>query len=150
MFESLKFVKSSVRLSLVLTQNVKVDWSDLKPAVVWSHSLLGEEVSVGAAVLHGDAVAFAAHAVSRHGDGAVVVRQRCVLQHRHVPQEGVGTLLRLPDRAREKKLHGKTLLHDESTTKTPQQVHVGVKLLDDVESTFPLAREHDLKSEHQI
>lgn len=60
-----------------------------------SHSLLREEVSVGAAMLHGDAVAFAAHAVSRHGDGAVVVRQGRVLQHRHVPQEGVGTLLRL-------------------------------------------------------
>lgn len=59
------------------------------------HSLLREQVSVGAAVLHGDAVAFAAHAVPRHGDGAVVIRQRRVLQHRHVPQEGVGTLLRL-------------------------------------------------------
>lgn len=59
------------------------------------HLLLWEEVSVGAAVLHGDAVAFAAHAVSWHGDGAVVVRQGRVLQHRHVPQKGVGTLLRL-------------------------------------------------------
>ncbi|KAG7232453.1 hypothetical protein INR49_008844, partial [Caranx melampygus] len=59
-------------------------------------------VSVGAAVLHGDAVAFAAHAVPRHGDGAVVVRQSGVLQHRHVPQEGVGTLLRLQTRTQGK------------------------------------------------
>lgn len=57
--------------------------------------LLGEEVPVGAPVLHGDAVPFAAHAVPRHGDGAVVVREGGVLQHRHVPQEGVGTLLSL-------------------------------------------------------
>lgn len=59
------------------------------------HVLLAEEVSVGTAVLHGDAVAFAAHAVARHGDGAVVVGQRGVLQHGHVPQEGVRTLLGL-------------------------------------------------------
>lgn len=48
-------------------------------------------------MLHGDAVALAAHAASCHRDGAVVVRQRRVLQHRHVPQEGVGTLLGLED-----------------------------------------------------
>lgn len=59
------------------------------------HSLLGEQVPVGAAVLHGDAVAFAAHAVPRHGDGAVVVCQGGVLQHRHVPQEGVRALFSL-------------------------------------------------------
>lgn len=66
------------------------------------HLLLWEEVSVGAAVLHGDAVAFAAHAVSRHSDGAVVVRQGGVLQHRHVPQKGVGTLLSLQTHRRAK------------------------------------------------
>lgn len=64
------------------------------------HLLLAEEVSVGAAVLHGDAVAFAAHAVARHGDGAVVVGQGGVLQHGHVPQEGVRTLLCLQTNTR--------------------------------------------------
>lgn len=67
------------------------------------HSLLGEQVPVGAAVLHGDAVAFAAHAVPRHGDGAVVVRQGGVLQHRHVPQEGIWALLSLQTNTRGKR-----------------------------------------------
>lgn len=57
--------------------------------------LLGEEVPVGAAVLQGDTVAPGAHAVSRHRQRAVVVGQRRVLHHRHVPQESVGLALRL-------------------------------------------------------
>ena len=57
--------------------------------------LLGEEVSVGAAVLHCDAVALATHAVARHCDRTLVVGQRGVLQDGHVPQKGVGRLLRL-------------------------------------------------------
>ena len=68
-------------------------------------SLLGEQVSVGAAVLHGDAVALAAEPVPRHGDGAVVISQRRVLQHRQVPQEGVRTLLRLQTGNREQETH---------------------------------------------
>lgn len=82
------------------------------------HLLLREEVSVGAAVLHGDAVALAAHAVARHGDGAVVVSQRGVLQHGHVPQEGVRTLLGLRANTRGRKmlpfLFSKLLLADSS------------------------------------
>lgn len=57
--------------------------------------LLGEEVPVGAAVLQGDAVASGAHTVARHSQRAVVVGQRRVLHHRHVPQESVGLALRL-------------------------------------------------------
>lgn len=57
--------------------------------------LLGEEVPVRASVLQGDAVASGAHAVARHSQRAVVVGQRCVLHHRHVPQESVGLALRL-------------------------------------------------------
>lgn len=60
-----------------------------------THVLLREEVSVGTAVLQGDAVASGAHAVSRHSQRAVVVGQRCVLHHRHVPQESVRLPLRL-------------------------------------------------------
>lgn len=57
--------------------------------------LLGEEVPVGAAVLQGHAVAPGAHAVARHGQRAVVVGQRRVLHHSHVPQESVGLALGL-------------------------------------------------------
>lgn len=65
--------------------------------------LLGEEVPVGAAVLQGHAVAPGAHAVSRHRQRAVVVGQRRVLHHRHVPQESVGLAFRLQDSSRGKK-----------------------------------------------
>lgn len=78
--------------------------------VCLGHSLLGEQVPVGAAVLHGDAVAFAAHAVPRHGDGAVVVRQGGVLQYRHVPQEGIWALLSLQTNTRGKKTKNKNVL----------------------------------------
>lgn len=59
------------------------------------HSLLREEVSVGAAVLQSQAVSFAAHAVSSDHQRAIVIRQRRVLQHRHIPQEGVRIPLHL-------------------------------------------------------
>lgn len=64
-------------------------------SVLMADLLLGEEISVGASVLHGNTVAFAAHAVPRHSDGAIIIGQSGVLQHRHVPQEGVWTLLGL-------------------------------------------------------
>lgn len=57
--------------------------------------LLGEQVPVGAAMLHGDAVTFTAHAVARHSDSAVIVCQGGILQNCHVPQEGVRVLLSL-------------------------------------------------------
>ena len=46
-------------------------------------------------MLEGDAVALAAQAVARDGDGAVVVRQSSVLHHGLVPQECKRTLLGL-------------------------------------------------------
>ena len=58
-------------------------------------SLLREEVSVGAAVLHGYAVALATHTAACHRDGTLVVRQGSVFHHRHVPQEGIRSLLGL-------------------------------------------------------
>lgn len=55
--------------------------------------LLRKEVSVRTAVLQGHAVASGAHAVARHSQRAVIIRQSSVLQHRHVPQEGIRLLL---------------------------------------------------------
>lgn len=63
--------------------------------------LLREEVSVGTAVLQGHAVASGAQTVSCHSQSAVVVSQRRVFHHRHVPQEGVGSLLHLGHLERE-------------------------------------------------
>lgn len=53
------------------------------------YALLGDEVSVRTPMLHGDAVAFAAHAVAGYSDGAIVICQCCILHHGHVPQKCV-------------------------------------------------------------
>lgn len=56
---------------------------------------LGEDVPVGAAVLHGDAVA-AVRGVVVHGvEGAVLVVVGDVLQHRRVPHKAKVTILDL-------------------------------------------------------
>lgn len=70
-------------------------WAGQKDSRSRRHSLLREEVTIGAAVLHGHSVALATHAVARHHDGAVIVSEGRILHHGHVPQEGVEPFLGL-------------------------------------------------------
>ena len=48
-------------------------------------------------MLQGDAIALAAHTVGNDGHRAVIIRQRCILHHGHIPQKGIVPLLCLKE-----------------------------------------------------